>query len=276
MNESVGYKAKKELEKIIYEDSGIYRFKQYKKANSLQLLTAYDEIKIFWDQEIKYRLGFSVENDMVNMPVIFAKVNGMQAKKRFIDRYRYWKEVKEFMTENAIIYKNSISIRTGFFEKFKIALQGFLNKGKLNLEKFRFSKFFKYYSLPNYLREHILDKVKYIIDNDILKNNISKNIDLDILAIASKLPYSVIKKLNEFDFTKRNPKVIFITTKNRLLTASEVIYLVLLYYIGFDVLIFAPNGISNIEYLLNKNIIQVHELGEYDGNTKIPIFNLLF
>ena len=213
---------------------------------------------------------------MVNMPVIFAKVNGMQAKKRFIDRYRYWKEVKEFMTENAIIYKNSISIRTGFFEKFKIALQGFLNKGKLNLEKFRFSKFFKYYSLPNYLREHILDKVKYIIDNDILKNNISKNIDLDILAIASKLPYSVIKKLNEFDFTKRNPKVIFITTKNRLLTASEVIYLVLLYYIGFDVLIFAPNGISNIEYLLNKNIIQVHELGEYDGNTKIPIFNLLF
>ena len=262
MNESVGYKAKKELEKIIYEDSGIYRFKQYKKANSLQLLTAYDEIKIFWDQEIKYRLGFSVENDMVNMPVIFAKVNGMQAKKRFIDRYRYWKEVKEFMTENAIIYKNSISIRTGFFEKFKIALQGFLNKGKLNLEKFRFSKFFKYYSLPNYLREHILDKVKYIIDNDILKNNISKNIDLDILAIASKLPYSVIKKLNEFDFTKRNPKVIFITTKNRLLTASEVIYLVLLYYIGFDVLIFAPNGISNIEYLHNKNIIQVHELGE--------------
>lgn len=276
MNESVGYKVKKELEKIIYEDSGIYRFKQYKKANSLQLLTAYDEIKIFWDQEIKYRLGFSVENDTVNMPVIFAKVNGMQAKKRFIDRYRYWKEVKEFMIENAIIYKNSISIRTGFFEKFKIALQGFLNKGKLNLEKFRFSKFFKYYSLPNYLREHILDKVKYIIDNDILKNNISKNIDLDILAIASKLPYSVIKKLNEFDFTKRNPKVIFITTKNRLLTASEVIYLVLLYYIGFDVLIFAPNGISNIEYLLNKNIIQVHELGEYDGNAKIPIFNLLF
>ena len=276
MNESVGYKAKKELEKIIYEDSGIYRFKQFKKAKPLQLLIAYDEIKIFWDQEIKFRTGFSVENDTVNMPVIFAKVNGLAEKSNFIGRYRYWEKVKEFMTENAIIYKNSISIRTGFFEKFKIALQGFFDKGKLNLEKFRFSKFFKYYSLPNYLREHILDKVKYIIDNDILKNNISKNIDLDILAIASKLPYSVIKKINEFDFTKRNPKVIFITTKHRLLTASEVIYLVLLYYIGFDVLIFAPNGVSNIEYLLNKNIIQVHELGEYVENVRIPFFNLLF
>ena len=53
MNESVGYKAKKELEKIIYEDSGIYRFKQYKKANSLQLLTAYDEIKTLQEDMVK-------------------------------------------------------------------------------------------------------------------------------------------------------------------------------------------------------------------------------
>ena len=84
------------------------------------------------------------------------------------------------------------------------------------------------------------------------------------------------KKLNEFDFTKRNPKVILITSQERLLSVSEAIYLVLLYYIGFDVLIFAPNGISNIEYLLNKNIIQVHELGEYRANAKIPFFNLIF
>ena len=274
--ESIGYKAKKELEKIIYEDSGIYRFKQYKKAKSIQFLTAYDEIKIFWDQEIKYRYGFSVEKETVNMPVIFAKVNGVPGNGGFFDNYRYWKEVKELMTENAIVYKNSIGIKTGFFEKFRIAWNGFLNKGKLDIEKFRFSKFFKHYTLPHYLREHILEKLKYIVDNDVLKGTTSKDVDLDVLAIASKIPRNVIKKLNEFDFTKRNPKVILITTQERLLSVSEAIYLVLLYYIGFDVLIFAPNGISNIEYLLNKNIIQVHELGEYRANAKIPFFNLIF
>lgn len=61
MNESIGYKAKKELEKIIYNDSGIYRFKQYKKAESTQVLMSYDEIKILWDQEIKYRPGFRLK-----------------------------------------------------------------------------------------------------------------------------------------------------------------------------------------------------------------------
>ena len=82
--------------------------------------------------------------------------------------------------------------------------------------------------------------------------------------------------LNEFDFTKRNPKIIFIIDKEKLLSLSEVIFLVLLYYIGFDILIFAPNGVSNIEYLLNKNIIQVHELGTYKTKIKIPIFTLMF
>ena len=144
-------------------------------------------------------------------------------------------------------------------------LDSVFNAAKSGMDKLCVQQFNEYRSRPT----DLLERQARAADNNGARR-------LFILAIASKLPYSVIKKLNEFDFTKRNPKVIFITTKNRLLTASEVIYLVLLYYIGFDVLIFAPNGISNIEYLLNKNIIQVHELGEYDGNTKIPIFNLLF
>lgn len=276
MKESIGYKAQKEIEKIIYKDFGLYKFKQYKKAEVVQILTAYDEIKLLWDQEIKFRTGFSVASETVNMPVIFAKMNGIPGKGSCIDSYRYWKEVKEFITENTIVYKNEIQIKVGFFEKLKIALQGFTHKGKLNIEKLRFSKYFQYYSLPNYLREHILEKVKYIIDNNILKSASSKNVDIDILAVVSKFPKKIIKKLNEFDFTKRNPKIIFITDKEKLLSLPEVIFLVLLYYIGFDILIFAPNGVSNIEYLLNKNIIQVHELGSYNTKTKIPIFTLIF
>ena len=276
MKESIGYKAQKELEKIIYKDFGLYRFKQYKKAKVDQLLTSYDEIKLLWDQEIKFRPGFSVDKETVNMPVIFAKMNGVPGKGNFMDGYRYWKEIKEFITDNTIVYKNEIKIKVVFFEKFKIALQGFIKKGKLNVDKLRFSNCFKYYSLPNYLREHILEKVKYVIDNNILKSASSKNVDLDILAVVSKFPKKIIKMLNEFDFTKRNPKIIFIMDKEKLLSLSEAIFLVLLYYIGFDILIFAPNGISNIEYMLNKNIIQVHELGTYNTKIKIPIFTLMF
>ena len=276
MKETAGYKAKKEIEKIIYDDSGIYKFRQYKKAKAIKVLTAYDEIKILWDQELKYREGFAVKDDTVSMPVVFAKVNGVFSDFDYINTHYYWNEVKDYMTENAIVYKNKINIRTYFFEKLRLALSGFLSRGKLNVERLRSSKVFKYYSLPDYMREHILENIKYVIDNKIIKNNISKNTDFDILAVALKLPQNIIKRINEFDFTKRNPKIVFITDRNRILSVSEAILLVLLYYIGFDILIFAPNGVSNIEYLLNNNIIQVHEIGEHRSDVKIPFFNLLF
>lgn len=205
------------------------------------------------------------------MPVIFAKINGIDG-----DNHSYWKSVKELMTENAIVYKENIGIRNGFIEKLKIALKGFLNKNKLNVDKLRYSKDFKYYSLPDYLREHILEKVRYIIDNNIFKKVVSKNIDLDVLSIALKLPKCIIKMLNDFDFTSRNPKIILIANKPRLLTIPDTVFLVLTYYLGFDVLIFTPTGISNIEYLLNKNIIQVHELGKYRERILIPFFNFVF
>ena len=271
MNETIGYKAKKELEKIIYNDSGVYRFKQFKSAESTQILMSYDEIKILWDQEIKYRPGFSVKAEKVNMPVIFAKINGIDGNTRL-----YWKSIKELMTENTIVYKGKIGIRNSFFEKLKIAFKGFLNTNKLNVDKLRKSKDFKYYSLPSYLREHILEKAQHIIENNIIKDVVSKNVDLDVLSVALKLPNNIIKLLNSFDFTARNPKIIFIANENRLLTTPETIFLVLMYYLGFDVLIFTPTGVSNIEYLLDKKIIQVHEIGKYEEKISIPLFNFVF
>ena len=38
----------------------------------------YEEIPILWDQELKYRPNFSTVDDVVNMPVIFAKISGVK------------------------------------------------------------------------------------------------------------------------------------------------------------------------------------------------------
>ena len=34
--------------------------------------------ELLWDQELKYRPGFTTENQLVNIPVIFAKVSGVR------------------------------------------------------------------------------------------------------------------------------------------------------------------------------------------------------
>ena len=70
---TAAYHAERELDTLMYQDSGIYRNQQYVKANVINLQTMYEEIKLLWDQELKYRPNFSTVNGVVNIPVIFSK-----------------------------------------------------------------------------------------------------------------------------------------------------------------------------------------------------------
>ena len=80
----------------MYNNSGLYRNNQYAKANIINLQTTYEEIKILWDEELKYRPGFNTIDDVVNIPVIFAKVSGV--KDGLVDKY--WLDVKQLITQD--------------------------------------------------------------------------------------------------------------------------------------------------------------------------------
>ena len=75
---TVAYHAERELDTIMYQDSGLYRNQQYQKANAVNLQTMYEEIKILWNEEVKYRPNFGVTDNIVNIPVICAKVSGVK------------------------------------------------------------------------------------------------------------------------------------------------------------------------------------------------------
>ncbi len=95
---TVAYHAERELDTIMYQDSGLYRNQQYQKANAVNLQTMYEEIKILWNEEVKYRPNFGVTDNIVNIPVICAKVSGVKNS----DIVPYWISVKELMTQDAL------------------------------------------------------------------------------------------------------------------------------------------------------------------------------
>ena len=64
---TAAYQAERDLDTLMYQDTGIFRNQQYEKANSVSLHTMYEEISILWDQELKYRPNFSTVDDVVNM-----------------------------------------------------------------------------------------------------------------------------------------------------------------------------------------------------------------
>lgn len=62
---TAAYQAERDLDRLMYQDTGLYRNQQYAKASTVLLQTMYEEIPILWDQEMKYRPSFSAAGDTV-------------------------------------------------------------------------------------------------------------------------------------------------------------------------------------------------------------------
>ncbi len=77
---TAAYHAERELDGLMYQDTGIYRNYQYDKAVSVTLQTMYEEIQILWKEELKFRPNFSTENGVVTLPVILPRCPGLRTE----------------------------------------------------------------------------------------------------------------------------------------------------------------------------------------------------
>lgn len=267
MVETVGYKATKEMDSALFSDALIFRNKQIEKVAVVTLKSAFDEIEILWNQEVKYRQEFSIDGDYAKIPVFFSKINGV-----YKDTYKYWKEIKNLFTKNTVVYRKRRIVHVGLFRKLKIMFSGFIKHNELNIDKVQKSKLYKYSLIRPQIQSHILEKLKFIIDKEIIKGTFTNGVANIIIGVALNLPKNVIRLLQDFDFTKENPKIIYIDNSNKIMKIEDVILLVLLHYLGFDVLIYVPSGLNCIDVNLNANLINEFQLENNVEKIKIPNF----
>ena len=99
---TVAYKAEKEIESEIYNDTGLYKNQQFANSTPITLRTTYEEIFILWNQEANFRPSFRTDGLKVYTPNIFAKVCGVKDT----DENKYFKSIKSLINDDTIYYKN--------------------------------------------------------------------------------------------------------------------------------------------------------------------------
>ena len=129
---TAAYHAERELDSLMYQDTGIYRNQQYAKADAITLQTMFEEIQILWKEDLKYRPNFSTENNIVTLPVIFAKICGV--KDRMVPKY--WGYVKELITEDTVVVKNVPYIDSTVPNPMKSASAAFSKTGACREKRF--------------------------------------------------------------------------------------------------------------------------------------------
>lgn len=266
---TAAYHAEQELDTIIYQDSGLYRNQQYEKAVSVILRTMYEEIAILWDQEVKYRPNFSVTDNQVNIPVIFAKVSGVKDGQVS----RYWADIKALATGDAYVIRQAPYIRPGDENPVKPYAAGFFKNGKLLKEKIKTHACYQYGFLREEMQEHILDKLKLLIDSRLIRGTFENGTEYTIIATVLNLSKEIVRLLQRFDFTKKNPKLIYIHTSESMISLEDTILTAFLSLAGFDVVFFVPTGYQSIEKYFNRQMAEEHQVGEYMYDLRPPAFN---
>ena len=263
---TAAYHAERELDDLMYQDTGIYRNQQYAKASSVTLQTMYEEIQILWKEELKYRPNFSTENGIVTLPVIFAKVSGV--KDGMVPKY--WSSVKDLMTEDTFVVKSVPYIDPTAPNPMKMYATEFFKNGRVQKKKIKEHASYPYSFLREEIQEHILDKLQLLLDTRAIKGTFENGTEYTITATVLNLPKEIVRLIQKFDFTKKNPKLIYFNTGEKMISLEDSILTAFLNLVGFDVVFFVPTGYQNIEKHFNKRLMEEHQIGEYVYDLQVP------
>lgn len=266
---TAAYHAERDLDALLYQDSGLYRNQQYAKASAVSLQTIYEEIAILWDQELKYRPNFSTADEAVTMPVIFSKISGV--KDGAVPAY--WASIKNLLTPDTLLISSIPQRSATDPNPIKPFATEFYRSGRLQKGKIKAHKAYQYGFLREAMQDHLLEKLQLLIEQKLIRGTFENGTEYTIVSTALNLEKDILRMVQKFDFTKKNPKLIYLIPGETVLSLEDTIQAAFLNLVGFDILFFVPTGYQCIEKFFNRPIVEEHQLGDYLYDLQAPDFN---
>lgn len=263
---TVAYKAEKEIESEIYNDTGLYKNQQFANSTPITLRTTYEEIFILWNQEANFRPSFRTDGLKVYTPNIFAKVCGVKDT----DENKYFKSIKSLINDDTIYYKNIPFLKEKPILKDS-SLKKCVHNNKIHIDLIKKIEEYKYEYLDLNTQHYIISKIDELINLNWIKYT-GSDLNNIILGTLLNLDKPTLKLIQKFDFTKNIPKIVIVDTTEEMATIFDCIYLLFLNLIGFDIVIFTPTGYRNIEKFIMDSSFENHIIGEFMFNLKAPNF----
>lgn len=266
---TVAYQAERELDTVLYQDTGLYRNRQFKRAIPITLHTTYEEISLLWGQEAVYRPNFEVLEDRVIVPVLFSKVSGVP--KGEVDTY--WKEISKLITEDTYIIKKLPFLMQDSAAVFKNEqLTSFLKNKKLDVKKIKQHPSYPYGFIREDMQDYMLDKLITLLEKKLILGTFTNGTEFTILSTVLNLDKGLLRMIQRYDFTKKIPKLLIISTGEEMCSIYDSILTAYLNLIGFDIVLFTPTGYQSIERNFSKELLIEYQIGEYMYDLQVPRF----
>ena len=111
-----------------------------------------------------------------------------------------------------------------------------------------------------------------MLDQRLIKGTFRNGTEYTVLATVLNMKKDVLRLIQGFDFTKKNPKLVIIHTRDQSPSLEDSIMITFLNRLGFDIALFVPTGYQTIERYLDGNFPVEHQIGEYVYDLNVPDF----
>ena len=264
---TVAYHAERELDSLLYEDSGLFRHRQYTRSRPVTLKTTFDEVSILWKEEAKYRPGFEAQAGLVVVPNIFARICGVKDG----DSAAYFDQIGQMMTEHTLFYPKVPLEREQTPNPWKEHVHKFYKHGKIIPETIKKDKAYLYDYLSQDTQDYLLEKLQQLLDIHWIQSE-SMGVEYAIMATVLNLDKQTLRLIQQFDFTKDIPKLLIFDADESLLSLEECIYILFLNLLGFDIAVFTPTGYRNIDKYISREAFEEYQIGPYQFQLSLPHF----
>ncbi len=262
---TTAYNASKDLDKLLYSDTGMFRDRQFARSQPVTLRTTYDEVGQLWPEEAQYRPSFQTRDGVVYVPNLFTKISGVDKG----DLNLYWDNIRSMITGDTWLITEVPFLKAGGPSMSMAQANAYLHDGRLDPKALKASRFYRYDYLPDDTQDYILEKIQALIDYDLIING-GPDLPAAMLPVLMNLDKELLRLLQRFDFTRSIPKLLIVDVTERLFSLEECILLAFLNLTGFDIAVFTPTGYRNLEKHIRPDSFDALVAGEFRFDLTVP------
>ena len=266
--ETITKQIERDVEEQLFANTGIFKPWQFRKGytKSLLLDTILEDIYIYWNEPCKLRDGFKVEGNCVKVPCFFKKIDGQYA-----NALEYQKLVKHCVSSPNTLFFNdgNISREVGVTDNMYELMFCQLSDGTFDINEIKKIPIYKFSKYSEEVQNFLLNKFnETITDKSLYVKPLNKESILRLLVLVLSLDESIIRLVDNFDFTAQIPKIVIYLNNEESMPESMVMILGYLHTIGMDIVIFNPSGLFNINNILKEDTVNVMRLEEMNYTSK--------
>ena len=262
---TTAYDAARELDHLLYSDTGMFRDRQFTRSQPVTLKTTLDEVAQLWPEEAQYRPSFRTEAGAVYVPNLFSKICGVEGG----DLPQYWERIRAMITPSTYLVTGVPFFKPDPEGMSPGAARAFLHGGRLDPAGLKAAPRYRYGYLPEDTQNYILEKIQALMDYDLIVNG-GPDLPAVTLSVLMNLDKELLRLVQGFDFTRAIPKLLIVDVTETVFSLEDCVLTAFLNLVGFDIAVFTPTGYRNLETHIRPDSFDTLTAGAFCYDLSVP------